>query len=342
MTDLDLQDAIIRHAIELQRLAAGSQADVDAIMSKLAEELKTLLESRSLTDAQKRVVNDLIKAADEVISSAYAEAARVVDTRTLAVVIAERTVDAMGELFSADLLLPTQETIASLAKDVLIDGSPASAWWDKQSEDTAFKFASQVRQGVVNGETNERIVQRIVGRRGEPGIMDVARKNARTLVASSVNAAANDARLATYRKNSKHIRGVKWLATLDGHTCPRCAALDGAHWDLDGEPIDGNKVAWNGGPPIHFADRCVLSPLPKQIGFGLDEAFDAISERASSLGPIKGDTSFAGYFARLTPAQQDVQFGATRAAMMRAGKITVRDLISGTGRELTIEELKAL
>lgn len=341
MTDLDLQDAIIRHAIQLQRLAAGSQTETDAIMTKLADELKMLLESRPMSEASKRAVADLIKAAEEIIAPAYADAAKVVDTRTLAVVIAEKAVDAMGELFSADLLLPTQETLNSLTRDVLIDGSPASAWWDKQAEDTAFKFASQVRQGVINGETNERIVQRIVGKRGEPGIMDVARRNARTLVASSINAAANDARLATYRKNSKHIRGVKRVATLDGHTCARCAAIDGLHWDLDLQPIDGNKLPWPG-MALHMNDRCIYSPLPKKIGFGLDEAFDAISERASSLGPIKGDTSFAGYFGRLSAEQQDTQFGAVRAGMMRAGKITIRDLISGTGRELTIDELRKL
>lgn len=341
MTDLDLQDAIIRRAIELQRLAAGAQSDVDAIMTKLAGELKTLLESRPMSEASKRAVADLVKAAEAIINPAYADAGKVVDTRALALIVAEKTVDAMGELFDVNLLLPTEETLASLTRDVLIEGSRASAWWGKQAEDTAFKFAAQVRQGVINGETNERIVQRIVGRRGEPGIMDVARRHARSLVASSVNAAANDARLATYRKNSKHIRGVKWLATLDSHTCKICAALDGVHWDLEGGKIDGNKIDFRS-PPAHVACRCVLSPVPKKIGFGLDEKFDEISERASSLGPIKGDTSFAGYFGRLTAAQQNAQFGEARAKMMRAGKITVRDLISGTGRELTIDELRAL
>jgi len=123
------------------------------------------------------------------------------------------------------------------------------------------------------------------------------------------------------------------------HNCPRCAALDGASWDLDGEPIDGNKIKWIGGPPLHHNDRCILSPIAKDtLGLGLDKSPD----RASSLGPITGDTSFQGYFKRLTVEQQNEQFGEARAQLMRAGKITIRDLISGTGRELTLDELRAL
>jgi len=336
VTDQDLQDAIVRHAIELQRLTAGEQNRAEAILIDLERELRDFLLVSNVSDKSRREIEKLIDEAQKLIDPAYRAAGSVVDTQALALIVAEKTVDVMGDLSA---LLPTPQTLASLTKDVLIDGAPTSAWWGRQALDTAFKFANQVRQGVVNGETTERIVQRIVGKRGELGIMDVARRNARTLVASSINAAANDARLATYRKNSRFIRGVRWMATLDGHTCARCAALDGASWDLEGEPIDGNKIKWIGGPPLHHNDRCILSPIAKDtLGLGLDKSPD----RASSLGPITGDTSFQGYFKRLTVEQQNEQFGVDRAGMMRAGKITIRDLISGTGRELTLDELRAL
>jgi SPP1 gp7 family putative phage head morphogenesis protein len=170
--------------------------------------------------------------------------------------------------------------------------------------------------------------------------METARRNARALVHSSVMSAANEARLATFRKNGKLIAGVRWLATLDGHTCPICAALDGQSWDLDGNKLKGTKVEFQA-PPIHWNDRCVLSPIPKSfrdLGIPIDEPTDE-GERASSLGPVPGGTTFAEFFARLSPAQQDKQFGKTRAQMFRDGKITIRDLVSGTGRELTLEEL---
>jgi SPP1 gp7 family putative phage head morphogenesis protein len=82
--------------------------------------------------------------------------------------------------------------------------------------------------------------------------------------------AANDARLATYRKNAKLIEGVRWLSTLDSHTCIICAALDGQAWDLDGGKLKGTAVDFES-PPAHFSCRCVISPIPKSLAeFGIN------------------------------------------------------------------------
>ncbi len=336
MSEIELRDAILRHSLQILRLSAGEQAVVEQIMRELDGELRALLQSRSLSEAGKRQVEALIKEAGTIIDGKYAVAGKSVDTRALAIIIADKTVEAM-EAISTDIAAPTAERLASLTKDVMIEGAPSSAWWERQAEDTAFKFAAQVRQGVINGDTNEAIVSRIFGKRNEPGIMDTPKRNARSLVHSAIMSAMNDARLATYRRNSRFIKGVRWLATLDGHTCARCAALDGSAWDLDGKPIDGTKMDFMA-PPIHFGDRCILSPIPKNT-LGLDFGPDT---RASSLGPITGDTSFDAYLKRLSPAQVEEQFGKGRADLLRKGRITVKDLVSGTGRELTLEELRAL
>lgn len=340
MSEIELQDAILRHSLQILRLSAGEQAVIDEVLRELERELRTLLQSQDITVARRADIEALIREAGKAIDAGYGTAATSVDTHALAIIVAERTADLMGDSLP-NVLAATPATLASLTRDVLIEGAPSSAWWAKQSEDTAFKFAAQVRQGVINGEPNERIVQRIVGKRGEPGIMDVARRNARALVHSSVMSAANAARLATFRKNAAHIKGVRWLATLDGHTCPRCAALDGQAWDLDGKKLRGTKVEFQA-PPIHWNDRCVLSPIPKtfaDIGLNIPEPEEG--QRASSLGPVHGSTTFDQFFARQSPAQQDEQFGPVRAQLWRDGKITVRDLVGGTGRELTLDQLRA-
>lgn len=342
MSEIELQDLILQHSLELLRVSAHDQREVEQIIRELEAELKALLNSRTLSEATQRQIEALIAQAHKIIEPAYTSAAAVTDTHALALIVAKQTVHIIEDVIPANVLAPTAETLASLTKDVLIDGAPSSAWWEKQAEDTAFKFAAQVRQGVINGETNERIVARIAGRSGEPGLLEVSRRNARALVHSSVMSAANEARLATFRKNSRLIAGVRWLATLDGHVCARCAALDGQAWDLDGGKLKGTKVEFQA-PPIHWNDRCVLSPIPKSfrdLGIPIDEPTDE-GERASAFGPVPGGTTFAEFFARLSPAQQDKQFGKTRAQMFRDGKITIRDLVSGTGRELTLAELGA-
>lgn len=340
MSELELRDAILRHALQLQRVSAGQTADVEALLTQLEAELKALLQSQTLSDAGKAAINRLISQAGDIIDPAYAKIAATTDTHSLALIVADQTVKALEDVFPQTIAAPTPERLASLTKDVMIDGAPSSAWWNRQAEDTAFKFAAQVRQGVINGETNERIVGRIVGRGAEPGILDLARRNARALVHSSVMAAANDARLATFRKNSRLIAGVRWLSTLDSHTCRVCAALDGAAWNLDGEPLKGTRIAFTA-PPKHWSCRCVLSPIPKtfaELGINAEEA--AAGTRASSEGPIASTTTFADFLSRQSPSFIDNVLGKRRAQLFTAGKLTLSDLVSGTGRELTLDELR--
>jgi len=344
MSEIELTDAILRNSLQILRLSAGEQAVVEQILRELERDLKALLESRSLSGASKRAVEQLIADAGRAIDGGYAKAGVQVDTHALALIVAEQTADLIGEAIPADIARPTDAILASLTRDVLIEGSPASAWWARQSEDTAFRFAGQVRQGVVNGETNEQIVGRIVGRGGEPGIMDLIRRNARALVHSSVMSAANAARLASFRANPEMFAGVRWLATLDGITCKRCAALDGQSWDLDGKKLKGTRVAFLA-PPIHWNDRCVLSGIPKMSALeesfpGISEKLDAIGARDSSLGPLPAKTTFDDFLKRQTPAFVEATLGKRRAELFTAGKITVRDLVSGTGRELTLDELR--
>lgn len=341
MTELELADAILRHSLDLQRLSAHEEARALDTLRQLEQELRQLLAAQDLTEAGRREINALIDRADKVIAAHYDGVATQLDTRQLVLVVANNTADALKLALPA-ASLPTPERLTSLSKDVLVDGAPSSAWWAKQSEDLQFKFAAQVRQGIVNGESQQQIVQRIVGKGGEPGLLDVARRNATTLVHSSVMSAANDARLAVYRKNAANMRGVRWLATLDGHTCPRCIALDGLAWDLDGNPIDGNKVKFQSAP-LHWSCRCVLSPIAK----GIDEIFGsnvdnllAPSLRASASGPTNA-VDFGAFLKRQSASFVDEVLGKKRAQLWRSGQITLRDLVSGTGRELSLAELQA-
>lgn len=342
-----LEDAILRLALELQGLSAHEEARAEAILRLLEDDLRQLIASRNLTDAGKRDIDAIIKAAEDAISARYASIAGTLDMQGLVVMVAERTVEAMRAAYPAlDMTKPTAETLASLSRNVLIEGAPTKDWWAKQDEDTAFKFAQQVRQGVVNGETNERIVQRVVGRAGEPGVLDVSRRNARTLVHSSIMSAANTARWETYKTNFADASpGVKWLATLDSHTCPTCGALDGQKWDWDRKPIQGSDMLFTM-PPRHANCRCILTPLPPSFDdifgkSGLDDMLAGIGGRASSQGPQKSGTTFADFLKRQSPEFVERTLGKRRAELYRAGKITLSDLVTKTGRPLTLDELKA-
>lgn len=336
----DLTDSILRHALELQRLSQGEEAKAVAELEALERDLRTLLNDRNLSSASKREITAVIRQADEAIGTRYLNASKTTDIGAIAEHVADRTVQIMQAAYPAiSIGAPGIERMRSLARDILIDGAPSSAWWAKQGEDTAFKFAGVVRRGVLNGATNEQIVRDVAGR---GGIMDVSRRNARALVHSSVMTAANHARLETFRKNAKFSAGVEWLATLDSNTCITCAVLDGAQWDFDGKALNGTAAGFQS-PPAHWNCRCLFTPVLKG---GLDEIFgkkgldakNAKTTRASEFGSTDART-FADFLKRQDAAFVEEVLGKRRAELYLAGKLTLTDLITKGGREKTLAEL---
>lgn len=338
MTEQALADAILRHTLQILRLSAGEEARVTDILAELERELRLLLAGTDIPAATRRDIEALIRDADEAINAGYLRAGAAVDTHRLAVIVAEKTQELMQDEFGVDIRLPSDATLLSVGRDVLIDGAPSSAWWARQALDLQFRFAAQVRQGIMNSETQEQIVRRIVGRqvtengarRFEPGIMETSRRSARALVHSSVLAAANRARFETFRRNSRILDGVRWLATLDGRTCVRCMAYDGQAWNFDGERLKGATMDF-ALPPLHWSCRCVITVIPRG---GYTPA-----ARASKDEPT-GAPSFDAFLSRQSDAFINAALGRKRAELYRKGGLTLRDFVSGTGRELTLDELK--
>jgi hypothetical protein len=229
----------------------------------------------------------------------------------------------------------------------LIEGGESADWRAKQSNDLAFKFAAQVRQGIAQNETMTQIVRRVAGseKLGIPGIFEGARQNAFALVHTSVMQVAADARLATYRANSDIIKGVRQISVMDGHATPTCVAYSGGEWDLNGNPINGTTLPFNGGPPRHWGCRSVLTSITKtfkELGIkGLPELPDT-GERASDLGPIDRKTTMDQFLKMHDTEWQDEMLGKGKAKLWRDGKITLQQLVSGEGRELSLAQLKAL
>lgn len=80
--------------------------------------------------------------------------------------------------------------------------------------------------------------------------------------------------------------------------------------------------------------RCVLSPQTMFSGLGS-------GQRASDAGPVDRKITFDDFLASKSDAWQDSNLGKGRAEMYRDGKITLKDLTSGTGRPISLEALRA-
>jgi SPP1 gp7 family putative phage head morphogenesis protein len=230
-----------------------------------------------------------------------------------------------------------------MISDTLLTGAPLADWWEKLGQDVSFKVVSQIRQGIAQGETLQDIITRVVGnpKKGIPGVMEASRRNASTLVHDTIMQITNDAKLAVYRENSDVVKGVEQLSTLDSKTSDICIAYSGAKWDLDGEPIGGTTLPFDGGPPRHPNCRSVLVPvlIPwKELGVNVEPPKGT---RASDLGPVPADMSFDAFLKRHDKEYQDELLGKGKADLWRSGKISLRDLISQDGRPMTLKDLRA-
>ena len=333
--DLDLLDAIIGYQLDLNRLDAGVRQQVIDVLVRMQRELVAKLANEDLTVYGKQRTASLLKECDEILYRYYTIAQGALDLTLQGVggVTAAQTASALSVAVTVQAHLPTENYIKTLVSNVLVQGAPSAGWWSKQSLDTSFKFANEVRQGLAQSETNSQIIARIAGKLGRSGIMDIAKRNAAALVQSSVQAVANAARLETFRKNSDVITALKQVSTLDSNTSLTCISYSGMEWTLAGEPLN-NALPFNGGPPRHWNCRSVLVPITKL------SAFMPKGTRASEGGQVPSSTTFDDWLSRRTPAQQDEQLGPGRAQMWRDKKITLAQLIDGKGRELSLDELR--
>jgi hypothetical protein len=338
-------DEVMDNALLVFRHAASARKATVKRLQELEKELVAALAVEAITARQKRRVEAFFKETNKVIARRYQQLQLEFAYSELARTVAIDLQYGLQTVLGVDAMyLPRNSYFASLESNVMILGAPSADWWRGQSEDLQFKFAQQVRQGLANSETNQQIISRIVGKNGEPGVMETARRNAAALVQTSVQAVANDARRETFKANSDVISGIRQVSTLDSHTSLVCVAYSEAEWDLDFKPKGKNKKPYNGGVPRHFNCRSVEVPITKTFAeLGLKNVPEPkFTTRASDEGQIKADTTFKNFLERKSKAYQDEMLGKGRAELWRAGKITLKDLVDGKGRPLTLAELQAL
>lgn len=350
-----LADAVRRRTVALLRFEAAERRKILKMLDRLFGDLVLQLEDSGIggevkrTSYQKRRLDLLFRNVERAIAKQYgaiaeSEGAALSGLETAemewAAKILNRSLDV--DFFVAPPL--TSQQIEAAASEVLVQGAPSSEWWGRQSEKLLQHFKDQIRTGWLQGETNRQLLSRLRGGVDEEGnvIFDLSKgtkRGAEATIRTSVQAVANDARMRVFRENEDVIKGVQWVSTLDARTTVECASLDGLMWDLDGNPLGHNKALI--GPPRHWNCRSVLVPVTKsfrEMGIPLDEFPE--STRASIDGQVPENKTFESWIREKPESYAEDVFGKRRAALWRAGKISVRDMTDQRGRELTLDQLR--
>jgi hypothetical protein len=347
--DEKLFDEVLSNALDVLRLGARKRAETLRRLKALEKALVEKLATETVKRSERRKLATFLKNSAEIIKEHFSQIQLQLELGDVAKTVSEITANTLVIALGEDAAgLPTEDYFKAVASQAMIQGSPVESWWSRQAEATRLAFEQQIRQGLASAETNQKIISRIVGSNGVGGLMGQARYQVSALVQSSVQAVANDARRETFRKNSDIIEGLRQVSTLDSHTSEICIAYgtDGADhrggcWDFEGKPILGTRLPYNGGTPRHFGCRSVEVPILKtfkDLGVNIPEG--PVGTRASDEGQISRNTTFDEFLKRKGQAYQDEVLGEGKADLWRAGKITLRDLVSGDGKPLTLTQLR--
>lgn len=270
----DYQDAIIRHAIELEGLKAGlvrrvvtllNQAEKDLVarIRSLEDELaigpgNTVFASKQKLKRLERLLSDLREIRKDAWRRLHSDLKD--ELKELAVLEGAFNSAALRQavaIVEVGVTTPTAGLLKALATQYPIRGAVLSQWTSKFANDEVRRVEQAMRLGILEGEDIEGLIARIRGTRAlgfADGVLQIGRREAALLARTSVNAITNAARETFFNENEDLITGLKWVAVLDGRTTLICANRDGRVTALPGHELpDGVRPLIPPGarPPAH-------------------------------------------------------------------------------------------
>ena len=215
------------------------------------------------------------------------------------------------------------------------------------AESQADLFAKTVRNGLLTGESTDRLARRLKGRLrfGQPGsarqiaqaggeVTSVANHQVMALVRTSLNQVANEASQQVYEANQDVTKRYRYVATLDGKTSPICRALDGQEFEYGKGPK----------PPQHFNCRSTTVPVIDYEGLGVTPP--PPSKRRSRDGLVPANQTYGQWLHNQSKETKADILGPekvpyfNRLARKYGPTDAIRKFVSQDGSELTLEELK--
>lgn len=356
-----IAEQLMRHGVDLVRIEASLQQDVTKLMVNLRRTLGKRIVEIDPTDPTRRDFRDarlvkLLKFSDEDISIAYNQVKKIVDDELLELTALEQqtVITTMNNAIGVELVTKRldRNVLRQLAKNSLIKGAPSKDWWKGQKESTVKAFSQQVKEGMLLGENNSQLVQRVRGtraRRFKDGIMETSTRNAKALIRTSVQTVANEARWNMYQENDDLIKGVEWLSTLDTRTSDICKGLDGQKWRLDGTRMSGTTHKFIR-PPAHWQCRSTLVPIIKSweelnANPKLNKVFKKIPDRkktrASLDGQVPAEMDYEQWLKQRPDEEQHAVLGPNKYRLWKANKLKFSDLIDQNHNPVTVKELLA-
>jgi len=322
----------IKHQIYVQRYAGGQVKELLSYLEDAQDEIvkqlktvKSLAQTRSLNRKLAAITNLQQEALNRFRNNLRSSAGDFAEYE------AEFAVKTMNVAATASITLPASEQLRALVTQrpmqlAIGSGGVQTITINQAATQFAADKAGEMRRiiqtGIVEGSTVQSLTRDIVS------VTNRHKRQAESLVRTSVNHISSEARSAVNRANDDILKGEEWVAVLDGRTTIGCAALDGKILGFDEPPFT----------PRHWGCRSLRVPA-------LDDRFEQPGlegERASMDGPVSAKRTYSGWL-RGQPAEfQDDVLGKTRGKLFRSGELSLDQFVDNNGNTITLADLGVL
>jgi SPP1 gp7 family putative phage head morphogenesis protein len=352
-------------AVRLQAILAQLKESLDgwAGTSTLAaaQELQGVAELQSefvANELRKALPIDLKEQVKSIqISPQFAQAVAVTDPTALSVVaLSDDLQAAVAGARQTFQLTATQGTMITLP-----NGKVLAKSFRGLAESQADLFAKTVRNGLLTGESTDKLARRLKGRlkfedlgplsvrqlaQAGGELTTVANRQVMALVRTSINQVANASSQQVYEANQDVTKQYRYVATLDSRTSPICRALDGKEFDYGKGPT----------PPQHFNCRSTTVPVIDYKGLGIEPPPPSDLRRPNTaFGPsrstrsdtVPSNQTYGEWLEKQPKAVKADVLGASKVSFFesRVKKVgptqAIRDFVSQDGSELTLDQLKS-
>ena len=327
MTDKALTEIASRHQAHLERLKSGEVKKFDSFLTDMDKELKVSLLSLDSSSLTRRQIEAEIKQVGLMMQGHYSAYEEVFNESIKSVAAyeagfeirsLEHVVDGVSFYMPSDSQLRAAVFLAPLKDMTGVDGGALlKGLFDKMSNDSVDRIQSAVRSGFSNGETTSQIVGRIRGSVASGGVdsIKILKRDAETIARTALQHASQQARQATWERNSKVVDRYKISATLDRKTSSTCRSLDGMIFEMGkGHPT----------PPFHRLCRTTTVAV-------LNKKYDDLSayrtrvQRDPKTGKItrtSANTTYYDWLKRQPNGVQDSIVGKSRGKLLRDGGLS--------------------
>jgi SPP1 gp7 family putative phage head morphogenesis protein len=359
-----VHDSTIRRQVGIERFKSGALRRIISLLNEVDADIIDRLDSingvrsrrrveavlREIRRINARAFQEILRRMGEEIED-FAEADAAFVTRSLNAALP----DGVGG--AVNFLAPSEKLLFVAAENDfnnhLVRGRTIRSWLDGIRSGDSERIESAVRLGFTEGQSVDDIIRRFRGARQlrfRDGIREVTRRQLESLIRTSVQSASSQARDAVYEENNQLLKGVQWVATLDGRTTKICMSLDQKVFPVDSGPR----------PPAHFNCRSTTVPQIKswrELGLNLSEPPAAMRPFVRSTrrwrdiprgerslidrGTVPGDLRYPQWLRRQHRDFVEDVMGVDKAKLFLDGDLAIdRFVDQGALREYSLEELR--